>query len=382
MKRKNGFAISTIMYSILILFIVLLTSIMGTLATRKTLLDKSKKDVISFLNAQESTITANQESTYVEYKESNPLPGIYFDTEATNIECEIDGEIYTNTKSLELGEYELTCTIVYDDIRYASANTKLIVDTNNFEYTKDFIYSGTGEEWEVPVTGYYQIELWGAKGGSYSTAAGGLGAYSKGTLNMKANEIYYIYVGSAGATATSWGSNVHFEGGYNGGGAHGHSSASYFKNGGGGGTLIGLGATNPPTENSSPATQILAGTWSTWGGTFGQGFTGISDAIRGPGGGGGYYGGGGTGSSIISSGGGSSYISGYQGCIAIANKELENYPRTVRKDSIGNNCTVESAANDITCSYHYSDKIFTDTLMQAAINEGHGKAKITYIGNS
>src|SRR5574344_1160662 len=212
--NKKGFAISIIMYSILIMFIVLLISIMGVLASRKMLLDKSKKDVISFLNAQESTITATYETNEVEYGIDNLLPGKFFETESTSVECTIDNIIYDNTDSLEEGEYTVKCAIKYEEIEYASATTVIKMVNNSFEYTKDFIYNGEYEEWIVPKTGYYQVEAWGAQGGGTTglttSSHSGFGGYTAGTIYMLKNEIYYIYVGGSGTYGSTY-----MSGGYN-----------------------------------------------------------------------------------------------------------------------------------------------------------------------
>ncbi len=101
------------------------------------------------------------------------------------------------------------------------------------------------------------------------------------------------------------------------------------------------------------------------------------------GGGGGYYGGG---SSVHGgAGGGSSYISGHTGCIAI--KEESTEENVQPKDG----CT--NGTQEITCSYHYSNKVFTSTEMKAGNesmpthdglgtmegNTGNGYAKITFV---
>ena len=82
--------------------------------------------------------------------------------------------------------------------------------------------------------------------------------------------------------------------------------------------------------------------------------------------------------------GGSSYISGHLGCVAIQ-----------AQDNITpkNGCT--DGTEDITCSYHYSNKIFTNTIMKAGNeemptfngsgsmtgNSGNGFVKITVLGS-
>ena len=48
--NNKGFAIASILYSIMVLFLVLLLSILGMLGSRKATLDKNKKDIVSELN--------------------------------------------------------------------------------------------------------------------------------------------------------------------------------------------------------------------------------------------------------------------------------------------------------------------------------------------
>jgi hypothetical protein len=56
------------------------------------------------------------------------------------------------------------------------------------------------QEWEVPTTGDYIIEAWGAQGfaGDYSRS-GGKGAYATGTFSLTAGEVLYVVVGQKGA---------------------------------------------------------------------------------------------------------------------------------------------------------------------------------------
>ena len=48
--NQNGFAIASILYSIMVLFLMLLLSILGILGSRKAILDKNKKDIMTELN--------------------------------------------------------------------------------------------------------------------------------------------------------------------------------------------------------------------------------------------------------------------------------------------------------------------------------------------
>ena len=113
-------------------------------------------------------------------------------------------------------------------------------------------------------------------------------------------------------------------------------------------------------------TQVSAGVGGTTSGTnyctpggsgyFGKGGNGgHSCGGGGAGGGAGYYGGGGTGRTAKSAGGGSSFISGHQGCLAIAEGSTSE-PRALKTG-----CTSSSTSTE--CATHYSGLYFTSTNM-------------------
>lgn len=259
----------------------------------------------------------------------------------------------------------------------------------------------------APIKATYQIELWGAKGGGTN---GGKGGYVKGNIELNKNDTIYIYVGGQG--------DSNGNGGYNGGGnagiklknndggggatdirlkidnlnsrimvaagggganADGLNKYGIGTNGGAAGGLSGekgYSAVNVSIDKMSGlgASQTSGGAFGnsdntdrTTGesGIFGQGGSGSPSkgtnaksyvTSGGAGGGGGYYGGG-SGEACHhdcggSAGGGSSYISGHTGCIAIKS----NSDTTAKSG-----CTTETTNNS--CSVHYSNKVFTDTLM-------------------
>ncbi len=64
-----------------------------------------------------------------------------------------------------------------------------------------FSYSGEGKQFNVPQTGNYKIECWGASGGGCTTSPtslGGRGAYVAGTILLNQDEDMYIHVGQQG----------------------------------------------------------------------------------------------------------------------------------------------------------------------------------------
>ena len=249
-----------------------------------------------------------------------------------------------------------------------SNNTiKLTAKTEvQINFVQNFGYTGNFQEFTVPYTGFYKIELWGAQGGD-----GGAGGYSTGTIKLTAGEKLYFYVGfKPTVNATECHDSINNSsfngsaiGSCRGGGgatdvrlvsgawnninslisrimvAGGGGGRYYAGHGGVGGGLIG-GTSN---HNTAGGTQIT-------GGGFGNGSKGT--AI----GGGGYYGG--VGASAVNAGGGSSFISGYAGVNAVAN-----------------NTTITHTDNTL----HYSGKYFITGNMTQGVNSANGSARITYV---
>jgi len=230
------------------------------------------------------------------------------------------------------------------------------------EYKWVYTYSGnnhtTGryQVFNVPKTGTYSIQLWGAQGG-------GLGSYTYGEITLNKDEQLYVYVGGFGLSSNAgWnGGGIGGSYGVGGGGATdirtkvttdlnlwneatplksrimvaaGGGGSSYSTAGGGAaGGLTGYnGGTYRYNGDYSGtagigATQIaggyLNGSPTNTTGLGGFGYGGNRVGGNGGGGGGGWYGGGGATSSSTTvhsgggGGGGSSYISGHEGCIAI-----------------------------------------------------------------
>jgi len=266
----------------------------------------------------------------------------------------------------------------------------------------EFCYSGQGQQWEVPITGTYQMECWGAEGKTLNSNRDwpGKGGYTSGEIDLTDETCLYIYVGGTGDLSTA---NVDAAGGFNGGGYSNSYSGGTTTTGGGGSTDIrikkhSLGSwgydrsTHTGDVSLSSRIMVAAGgggcgnyfgyyvSGGSGGGIYGQpslsgyktaegkyhaGATQTSSASSpctnseghfgyanqkesnhtyGGGGGGGYWGGTrgwGNGGS-----GGSSYISGHKGCVAIISESNQN-PKT------GPDNTIEKAS-------HYSGLVFKD----------------------
>ena len=264
----------------------------------------------------------------------------------------------------------------------------------------EFSQKDEGQEFRVPCTGEYKVELWGA-GGNTTTSTNiispGNGGYTSGKIIFKINKKYYIYIGDSDTVGRS----IHYNGGgigeavgggatdirtvngnwdsfvslksrimvaAGGGGGFFKTNTSNHKPGHGGG-LVGYDADADASQGS-----LLEGGYSGHGGmqtsggladitviTTGYhpiynnaqikqakfGIGGWFDAVS-SGGGGGYYGGGHgihPGATWSGGGGGSSFISGHDGCDAISEQSTE--------DNI-----IHTGQ-----SIHYSGLHFTDTVM-------------------
>ena len=215
-------------------------------------------------------------------------------------------------------------------------------------YTTNFSYTGSCPTYTAKSTGYYNLEVWGAQGGNYNTTyVGGLGGYSKGIVHLEKGTTLYVCVGGQPQTVTTTKTAV--PGGFNGGGNgfnRDYSSTYTYGQAGGGATDIRIG------QNSLYARVIVAGGGSatTSGSNYKYGASG---------GGGGFYGGG-AGTSYSDSTNYDKYSGGGSGYV-YTSSTASSYP---------SGCLLNS-------TYYLTVASTTE-----AINTGHGKATITYIGKN
>ncbi|MBO5179930.1 MAG: hypothetical protein J6B87_06255 [Clostridia bacterium] len=98
-------------------------------------------------------------------------------------------------------------------------------------------YSGTSKGILLPI-GVYNLEAWGASGGTYNStyAAGGMGAYATGWYKAKKPSGLILYAGGQGSVYATTTNTSQGGGGFNGGGG-----AGYRGGGGGGASDIRIG---------------------------------------------------------------------------------------------------------------------------------------------
>lgn len=428
--NNKGFAISSMMYSILLLFLMLILGVLGILGSRKIILDKVKNEIITELTQNQAYAFSFEHKDILLANTSKVnnftfslLDGVkILDQNGNVINTPITVESAPEFNSSINGTYIVTYTALYEGYPITAERKIEVIDPIVYDYA----YTGDEQVFETPINGVYRMELWGASGGDMAPYIGGKGAYTVGDIALKYSEMLYVYVGGKGSDSTD-------DGGYNGGGsltsgqnAYGragggatdirlnNSGVDQFEslksrimvaagggganlrsdnygegNGGAGGTLVGLNGESTNYSNGyghgigTGASQIVGGitNWTQGtgsmsqfvSGTFGHGSGTEIDGFAQSGGGSGYYGGGA--SSHGGAGGGSSYISGHEGCNAIAEDSTSN--QIIHTDQ----------------SIHYSNKKFINTNMKSGIeamptydgastmvgNSGNGYAKITML---
>lgn len=225
-------------------------------------------------------------------------------------------------------------SVEVDSIRLISSGVHGSGQSKNFDYT------GGVQTFTAPVAGEYQLEVWGAEGGT--SGAGGKGGYSKGNVTLTEGETISVYVG--GQTGYNGGGSGHGRDTDSGGGGTdirkggaslsnriivaggggGYGGRASVVGGSGGGTTGGAGMDKCGTRGygGTQASGGNGGSNNGSNGVIGQGGSNLAGSNSGGGGGGGgYYGGGAGGNDYSryndlddsSGGGGSGYIGGVTG---------------------------------------------------------------------
>ena len=198
MKKKNIF--------ICIGVILILVISIGLAYSKQSEKEELKLDTSHLISIMLENDIASDEYEKTEITKW-PIEGYSFNEEESY--CDSDSTIkWVNNKIQIVGNMSDKCYIFFDKI------------------VKDYDYIGTPQEFIVPVTGTYKIELWGAQGSSYDEDhQGGKGAYVSGVIELNENDNLYIYVGGHPNDQSE-------EAGYNGGGVGSHHTQYGYAGGG------------------------------------------------------------------------------------------------------------------------------------------------------
>lgn len=378
MKLNNkGFAVSGILYPILILFIMVLIGVLDIMSSRKAVFDQAKDDIITELNDPNSlkSPVVTVVGTNVTILNNTNVPGFNYDLKENVSAVNSNGEQMLKNEIMiqsepefapnKNGTYRITYIVTDSNGKRASASRIVNVvgqesDKNSWYYS----FTGSYDKLTIPKNGLYQIQAWGASG--YGGSLGGKGAYTRGEIELLANDELYMFIGEAGARKTKIYNTTSQS--FNGGGSYSCSDVRYTA---GGATDIrvkgptttanewsdtvslaarimvaaGGGAAGQSTSDNNPTVQGgHGGTLTSKGGNGSSKGTGATQttgyglgtgesygstsnacgANNASAGGGGYYGGYASKSPGSSGAGGSSYISGFAGCTVYPNKIFDN----------------------------------------------------------
>ena len=243
--------------------------------------------ISSFVSIGTSYKNVNTQVTASDAFSGLATSGTYTYYQASTNKGSTTANTYNYTGLAVGGSYTFKVT-AKDKAGNISSEKTLSVTTKTL--VQNFAYTGGQQTFNVPVTGTYKLEVWGAQGGlgtygNYTSPAGGKGGYSVGTVSLSSGTTLYVNVGGAGGNATSTSYGV---GGWNGGGNGCRSGG-----GGGGATHIATtGGVLSGLVNNRTAVLIVAGggggseTWSnggsssggTGGGTSGGNASGASSS--------------------------------------------------------------------------------------------------------
>ena len=345
-----------------------------------------------------------------------------------------DSVIDPKTKESVSGYVSISYDSTYNQYKYEYvAGT---ASSNVSEYLFSYVSEGNNKEqtFDVPKTGYYKLEVWGAQGGSVSGYRGGYGGYSSGYVYLTAGTTLYVNVGGQGSNGHP---STRINGGYNGGGyaasnsddpsdrtvaggggathialssgilasfdtnsngvadadeignilivagggggGYAHSDSNYRGIGGDAGGATGVsGGYNYGRCPGTGATQSAGGNGCSTNGTYGKFGVGgnVGNSSHGSAGGGGFYGGGGSKGYIMDSGnsgggGGSGYI-GYSNLL-----DGVMYCYGCSENGNSGTKTVSTTGNSASCRNGYN----ADPISRCA-KANNGYAKITYVGKN
>lgn len=143
------------------------------------------------------------------------------------------GKVYTFNLTINSGDFS-SSSICYKDL-----NTTGAISSTPAAF---FNYTGVEQQFVIPQTGNYKLEVWGAQGGMSGQVAsgvrtfGGKGGYSQAIYTLTEGTVLYVVVGGAGVEIDADGvPALGGGGGYNGGGDGGDGINGCCGGGGGGG---------------------------------------------------------------------------------------------------------------------------------------------------
>ena len=141
----------------------------------------------------------------------------YINVDNVNLTIDLNGYILESRESVPTFNIIDGSALTVVDNKY-DLDDYLNVSTEGLHF--DYDYTGEEKVFNVPYSGKYKLEVWGAQGGNALENGTprdntGYGGYSVGFINLNKNDKLYINVGGQGTNAVD---HENVPGGYNGGG--------------------------------------------------------------------------------------------------------------------------------------------------------------------
>ncbi len=338
-------------------------------------------------DAEVSVICTSEEDEWINLEVIAPDPIVKSRNKGT-------GEVIVTLKKTALEEKRIpfVCTLGVHAIEKTEVDDRNLTDTIEHEIIdkEEFDYSGKEEIYVAREDGIYQLEVWGAQGGSGVGTIGGYGGYSVGKIKLSKGQKLFINVGGMGESVSATAGNLVQAGGYNGGGNGNNGTCTHAEGGGGGATHIAFysGILSALEERKEEVLIVAGGGggghdhvrgagYSSAGGS-GGGFESVGEIPAtqktgyafgqgnnspgcSPGGGGGFYGGKTRQVNSVPAAGGSGYI----GNSLLSGKSMACY-----------GCVTSDEETTKTISVTKVSAIANENCAKS----GNGYAKITYLG--
>ena len=192
----------------------------------------------SYISGYEGVSSIDESSTLINLKTTGAsyhYSGLYF----------LDGQMKDGNN---YGDGNATITL---DEKVTKSDETIENEKLDHNTVWTYTYSGTYQSFLAPVSGYYEVNLYGASAGTFDNDAGrlaavGEGAHTKGKIYLNKGTTLYVYVGGQGgsgyfdAKGGTGSSTYYSKGGWNGGGNGTYTNTTYWGQGGGGATDIRL----------------------------------------------------------------------------------------------------------------------------------------------
>lgn len=234
MKKKNGFTLIELIGIIVILGVLVAIGVPSLL---KTLNNNKNKEYETFEKnlflATESYIQKHQDS----FSNLNSENGSAMVSINTLVDNGLIKRSLINPKTgqkINLLDFVKVTTMIDSGKNNRYYNYQYIPSNKMESY--EFAYKDDVQEFEIKKSGYYQLEVWGAQGGSVTSDSklyeGGYGAYASGIVELSKGDILYIFTGGTGKNQDE-DSSEYLMGGHNGGGAAYNIADNLVASGGG-----------------------------------------------------------------------------------------------------------------------------------------------------